>query len=44
MPGPLLCVVYVNNLDENLECMISKFPDYTRVGGIVYSEDGCQDL
>eukprot|EP00061_Rhincodon_typus_P004655 g23099.t1 len=37
--GPLLLVIYINDLDENVQGMISKFADDTTIGGIVESEE-----
>ena len=42
--GPLLFVIYVNDLDENLWGMVSKFADDTKIGGIVDNEEGYQGL
>ena len=36
--GPLLFVIYISDLDENLVGMVSKFADDTKIGGIVDSE------
>lgn len=33
-------VVYINDLDENIRGMISKFEDDTKIGGAIDSEDG----
>ena len=38
--GPLLFVIYINDLDENIGGMVSKFADDTKIGGMVYSEEG----
>ena len=38
--GSLLFVIYINDLDENLDSMVSKFADDTKSGGIVDSEEG----
>ena len=36
--GPLLFVTYINDLDENIGNMVSKFADDTKIGGTVDSE------
>ena len=38
--GPLLFVIYINDLDDNIGGMVSKFADDTKIGGIVDSEEG----
>jgi len=38
--GPLLFDIYINDLDENVGGMVSKFSDDTKIGGIVDSEEG----
>ena len=40
MLGPLLFVIYINDLNENIGGMVSKFADDTKIGGIVDSEEG----
>ena len=35
-----LFVIYINDLDENLVGMVSKFADDAKIGGIVDSEEG----
>ena len=42
--GPLLFVIYINDLDENIGDMVSKFADDTKIGGIVDSEEGYLEL
>ena len=42
--GPLLFVIYINDLDENVQDMISKFADDTKIDGIIDSEEGYQKL
>ena len=37
--GPLLFVIYINDLDENLGGTVSKFADDTKIGGIMDSEE-----
>ena len=36
--GPLLFVIYINDLDDNVVNWISKFADDTKIGGVVVSE------
>eukprot|EP00061_Rhincodon_typus_P004256 g22134.t1 len=38
--GPLLFVIYVNDLDENIEGVVGKYVDDTKIAGIVDSEEG----
>lgn len=40
--GPLLFVINVNDLDENVQGMITKFADDTKMCGIVDSEVSCE--
>ena len=42
--GPLLFVIYINDLDEIIGGMFSKFADDTKIGGTVDNEDGYQGL
>ena len=42
--GPLLFVIYINDLDDNVANWISKFADDTKIGGVVDSEEGFQSL
>ena len=42
--APLLFVIYINDFDENVQGMISKFADDTKIGGIVDIEEGYQKL
>eukprot|EP00061_Rhincodon_typus_P000557 g12046.t1 len=37
--GPLLLVVYINDLDVNVGGMVSKFADDTKIRGVVDTED-----
>ena len=37
--GPLLFVIYINDLDGNRGGMVSKFADDTKIGGMVDGED-----
>ena len=37
--GPQLITIYINDLDEGIQCNISKFADDTKLGGIVRCEE-----
>ena len=39
---PLLFVIFINDLDEDVEGWVGKFADDTKVGGVVDSLEGCQ--
>ena len=42
--GPLLFIVDINDLEENVAGLISKFADDTKIGGVVDSEEDCQRI
>ena len=42
--GPILFLVYINDIDEGLTCIISKFADDTKIANTVVSNDQAQEM
>uniref|UniRef100_A0A4W3H3U0 Reverse transcriptase domain-containing protein n=1 Tax=Callorhinchus milii TaxID=7868 RepID=A0A4W3H3U0_CALMI len=42
--GPQLFTIYINDLDEDIECNVSKFADDTKLGSRVSSQDDAKRL
>jgi len=44
VPGPQLFTLYIHDLEEETECIISKFGDNTKLGGRVSCEEAAEML
>lgn len=42
--GPILFLVYINDIDEGLSCIISKFADDTKIANSVVSKDQAKEM
>ncbi len=44
MLGPLLFIIYINDVDSGISSEVSKFPDDTKVGRVIMTDQHAREL